>query len=469
MEEMGARTGMPAWSLAVMALGLGVAGFVGLRVWLKAHRPPPPVESVEARRPPGAAVAPIVDAPPPSSAAPMYVPPEQLHVDTAQISDADRSKADDLARRQATPASITAADVQAAEDLLSRHSEERGFRNLLEAVLLSVAARHYQLRQFPQAIAYLQRAQQVQPTSTRPSLALMEVAFQTGDWALAESAARAAIALDPRQFEAWRGYGYALMRQDRNREAVDALKTALGIQDDASARSMLMRIEKGMADERGMSERRVSHFNVRYDGEEHEAVGREIVRQLEHHYATLAGALDFEPTATVPVILFSRDGYYNASGAPAWSGGAYDQMDGRIRIPIGGITSSLTPDIDGTLIHELTHAFIADRTRGVAPRTVHEGLAQYMEGKRIESMLSRDQLKALADGRIGGVGGFYLGSLAFVEYLMATRGQGGINDLLKTMGETGNVDEAFRQVYGTTLQGAQSAWVARFRQQYGSV
>jgi len=459
---------MPAWSVAVMALGLGMAGFVALSAWQKAHRPPPPpAEAAGPAAAPGG--RPMVDAPPPSAAPPMYVPPEQLHVETGQLSEADRSKADDLARRQATPASITAADVQAAEDLVSRHSDERGFRNLLEAVLISAAARHQQAHQFSQAIAYLQRAQQVQPSSIRASLALMEMAFQTGDWALAESAARAVIALDPRHFDAWQGYGYALMRQDRNREAMDALRTALAIRDDASTRSILARIEKGMADERGMAERRVSHFNVRYDGEEHEAVGREIVRELEHHYATLASTLDFEPTTTVPVILFTRDGYYNASGAPAWSGGAYDQMDGRIRIPIGGITTSLTPDIDGTLIHELTHAFIADRTRGVAPRTVHEGLAQYMEGKRVESMLTREQLRALADGRLGGVGGFYLGSLAFVEYLMANRGQGGINDLLKAMGETGNIDEAFRQVYGTTLQGAQRAWAERFRQQHGSV
>jgi hypothetical protein len=168
------------------------------------------------------------------------------------------------------------------------------------------------------------------------------------------------------------------------------------------------------------------------------------------------------------VILFTREGYYTASGAPAWSGGAFDNIDGRIRIPIGGLTTSLTPDMDETLLHELTHAFIADRTRGAAPRELHEGLAQYMEGKRIDSMLGREQVTALADGRIGGVAGFYLGALAFVEYLIANRGLGGINDLLRAMGESGNVDESFRQVHGTTFRGAQQAWAQRFRQQHGS-
>jgi hypothetical protein len=149
----------------------------------------------------------------------------------------------------------------------------------------------------------------------------------------------------------------------------------------------------------------------------------------------------------------------------------FDLLDGRIRVPIGGLTTSLTPDMDQTLIHELTHAFVADRTRGVSPeqmRVIQEGLAQYMEGKRIESILTRPQLTALADGRIGGVMGLYFSALAFVEYLIANRGLGGMNELIKVIGETGSVDEAFRQIHGTTLRGAEQAWEQRFRQQHGS-
>jgi hypothetical protein len=146
----------------------------------------------------------------------------------------------------------------------------------------------------------------------------------------------------------------------------------------------------------------------------------------------------------------------------------YDNVDGRIRIPIGGLTASLTPDIDGVLIHEVTHAFIADRSRGLAPREIHEGLAQYMEGKRIASLLDAEQLKGLADGRGRGVYAFYMQALSLVEYLMSVRGQGGMNDLLKVMGQTGDVNEAFRRVYGQDYPGTQRAWTARFRQQYGS-
>jgi tetratricopeptide (TPR) repeat protein len=460
------RGGLGGLGLGLIAALLVLAGAIGSKLWERAHRP-----ALHAGEP--AAALPVAasdpaNAAPPSLGIPSAPPIRQFQMDPAQAPDPDRGRADALVRQLANPSSLTAADVQVAEDLLARHPEERGYRDLLEAVLLATADRHHRQRQFAQAIALLQRAKEIQPTSTLPLLGLLEVYKDIGDWTGAEAAARAALSLNARSFDAWEGLGYALMRQDRNREAVEALRSALEMRDDTNVRLLMERIQKGLADEHGMAERRLAHFNVRYDGEEHETVGREILRALERHYATLARALDYEPVNTVTVILFTRENYYNASGAPAWSGGVYDSLDGRIRVPVGGLTTSLTPDMDQTLIHELTHAFIADRTRGTAPRELHEGLAQYMEGKRVESLLTRAQLTALADGRIGGVMGFYLGALSFVEYLIANRGLGGINELLKVMGETGSVDEAFRQVHGTTLRGAEQAWEQRFRQQHGS-
>jgi hypothetical protein len=233
------------------------------------------------------------------------------------------------------------------------------------------------------------------------------------------------------------------------------------------ARALLTRIRSGMASEKGMTEQQLAYFHVRYDGESHEEVGRAILRALERHHATLVRTFDHQPATTIPVILFSRQGYYDSTGAPAWAGGHFDNLDGRIRIPIGGLTASLTPDMDETLIHELTHAFINDRTRGVAPRDLHEGLAQYMEGKRAASVFSPAQLQAIAGGRAGGVGGFYAEALSFVEFLIAERGQGGINDLLGAMAETGSVDEAYRRVYGRDYQGSRRAWRDRIKQQYG--
>jgi tetratricopeptide (TPR) repeat protein len=417
--------------------------------------------------------APVVAAgevPPPPVAAPLPTPDtSQVLDDMARVPDADVDNARQLLGRLYRPGSLTAADVQAAEDLLARFPQEESMQRLLESLLIALSQQERGKRQFASAAARLRRAAAVRPGSSASLLALLGVLLESREWAEAETAARAVIALEPRNVDAWRGLGYALMRQDKNREAADALRTALEVdQGDAASQALLARVQKGMSDEGGMREQQLAHFHVRYDGGEHESVGREILRALERHYATLTSTLDHQPAGAIAVILFSRENYYNASGAPAWSGGQYDGIDGRIRIPIGGLTASLTPDMDGTLIHELTHAFVADRSRGVAPREVHEGLAQYLEGHRLDSMLDKEQLTRLADGRVGGVGGFYLTALSFVEYLMAVRGQGGMNDLLKAMGETGNLDAAFRQVHGSDYRATRQTWSERFRRQHGS-
>lgn len=360
------------------------------------------------------------------------------------------------------------AEIRSAEGLASRHPDQEPFRNLFEAILLTGAKQDAAARRFDSAMARLRRAQQIRPDDPSPSLLLANVLTEIGDWGGAEAAARQALALAPRNLDAFRTLAWALFRQDKNREAVEVLQAALEIRDVSWAKDLLDRIRKQSADERGMTEEQLSHFHVRYDGEEHAEVGHEILRALERHYATLAITFDYQPKEPIPVILFSREAYYTASGAPAWSGGVYDNTDGRIRIPIGGLDRSLTPDIDRTLIHELTHAFIADITHGTCPRDIHEGMAQYMEGKRLDKMLSTAQIKALAEGRIGGVYGFYLSALSFVEYLMGLRGQGGMNDLLRIMGETGSVDEAFRQVHGHDYRATRQAWWTRLRQQYAA-
>ncbi len=447
------------WNAVALALLVvsGVAGWRSLRAPVQATKAP--VAESRARR---ASLPPAAELPPSPMAA-LDPPPEAVQVPATGMPDEDRAKFEALAHRQ--PA-VSVADVTAAERLYARYPADA--QRLLETTLLNAAEGERRVHRYGDAAALLRRAAELQTEAAWPYVALMRVLSEAGDWAGAEAAARAAIAREARNGDAWHGLGYALIRQDRNTEAAEALRTAIEIRPDANAQALLDRVSKGMVDERGMTERDLSHFHVRYDGEEHEDIGREILRALEHHYATLVSALDYQPQATIPVILFSSQGYHSASGAPAWSGGVYDSLDGRIRVPIQGLTRSLTPEMDHTLLHELTHAFVANRTRGVATRDIQEGLAQYMEGERVTTRLTPEQLTMLADGRAGGVMGFYLYALSFVEYLIANRGMGGMNDLLRAMGETGSVDEAFKQVHGQDYRGTKQAWFQRLHQQHGS-
>jgi tetratricopeptide (TPR) repeat protein len=383
----------------------------------------------------------------------------------AQAAQSDRLMASRLAEQLTRGGPLTTDDVRAAENLFARYPA--GARELLEAVLLGAAAQAQQRRRPDEAAILLRRATVVAPASPRPWRALLALQMDAGDWMAAESTARSLAAARPDDAEAVRSLAYALLRQDRAREALDALDSFLATHQDPQAAAFRERIRRDQAPEGALDERRLAHFHVRYDGEEHEDVGREVLRLLERHYATLVRTFDYQPASPVPVILLSRQSYYDATGAPAWAGGHYDTFDGRVRIPIAGLTASLASDLEGTLLHELTHAFVADRSQGRAPREIQEGLAQFMEGKRVTTLLDADGLRALADGRIRGVAGFYLSSLALVEDLMAQRGQGGVNDLLAAMADSG-ADAAFRRVYGKDFAGLRAEAAARLRVRYGS-
>jgi tetratricopeptide (TPR) repeat protein len=471
-ERLAADGPHPAAWRSLLLPGLGLALLVAAAV-VHLREPAavtPAAEEPEARRaatPEPAAPAASLD--PGLSAAPPEAPPPSFAVETATASDpateADLAAAARLVERLRAQARVSTDDVRIAEGLYARHPS--GARELLEAVLLAAAAADQSARRFDSASAHVERAQGIAPESPRPRRALLALRLSAGDWAAAEQAGRAFLALAPGDAEATRGVAYALLRQDRVREATELLTSFLNAREDPEARALLNKMLRDQAPEQSLDEARLAHFHVRYDGDAHEEVGREVLRVLDRHYATLARNFDHQPSAPIPVILLSRESYYDATGAPAWSGGQYDSFDGRVRIPIGGLSAALAPELDGTLVHELTHSFVADLSRGLAPRELHEGLAQYMEGRRV-SQIDESRLRALADGRLRGVSGFYFFALWFVEDLLGQRGQGGINDLLRAMSSTGSRDEGFRSVYGRDFAGLQRQAQERLRQRHGS-
>jgi hypothetical protein len=315
-----------------------------------------------------------------------------------------------------------------------------------------------------EAIEILRRAIALKPRSMRPRLALLRQVALSEDWPLLEQEARAVLELDARSYEAHEALGQALMRLGRDREAVEELRIADDLGHLPLARSLLLKLRQGQRDEGAMKEQAMGYFTLRYEGAAHEGVGSEVLRALERHYSTLVSAFGHRPVAPIAVILFTEESYYKATQAPRWSGGLYDNTDGRIRVPVGGL-SSLPPEIDSVLLHELTHAFVADFSHGRAPGGLHEGLAEYMEGRRLAEMLTDDQLRQVAAGRVQGPAKIYLEGLAFTEYLIEQRGWGGIEDLLRAMGQ--GEGDPFEKVYGQKGEDLARAAQERFQLKHG--
>ncbi len=457
------RTGL-LWTLVVVAmLGASVAVLRQRQARTARLTPTAPAVAAAPAIPsdPGAQEAAV---PPPiitSSAPPVSLPDEATRLADARDADA----AQRLARKLATGALMSGSDVAEAERLYGLYPEAA---RLLGVVLVKAAERARAGRDYSAAAAHLERALAVDPASAAVvRRLLLGVRVEQADWPAAERTAGELLRVLPGDSEAVQTLAYALLRQDRTREATDALASFLEGHQDPQVAALLARIRSSSAAEAPLQQQTLAHFHVRYDGEAHEDVGREILGVLDRHYATLVSTFDYQPAEAIPVVLLSREAYYDAAGVPVWSGGRYDSFDGRVRIPIGGLTASLSPELDATVVHELTHAFVADRSGGLAPRELQEGLAQYTEGRR-SSSLDEPTLRALADGRMQNVHGYYLAALVFVEDLMGQRGQGGINDALAAMARSGNVDAAFHEVYGRSYQEALADALGRLRSRHGS-
>jgi hypothetical protein len=243
--------------------------------------------------------------------------------------------------------------------------------------------------------------------------------------------------------------------------AIEEFERALSLKEDPQIRASLERAMLENRTARGFDQKRLSHFIVSYEGETMESEGRLVLDSLERSRAALISQLGYEPEEPVVVILYSRRSY-REMGGPHWSAGFFD---GKIRMPVGGL-HQVDEQIRSTLHHELVHAFIHARAGDRAPRWLHEGVAQYMEGTRADeqgpllaSVLAEGNSfahclpSAQCDVRI-----FYAASSSIVDYLIQLRGVGGIRDVLTSLGEGSDIDGSLRGVLGKDENGLIRDW-----------
>lgn len=466
-------SGRPArWALALAGLGavaLGAVVFYASRPRLTATASPS-ISAVPAA--PAPAEPHVVDASgqiePPHIAPPTILPPPTLESPVG-MDPRDAETASRLANQLREGRTPSESDLDSIDELLQRQPGQTTLVQLAEATYLSLAQRRAQASRPSAAIPLLERAARIVPSSYSIALSLAQGHVDASQWPAAEESCRTAARLKPEAPEAHFLLGFILMRQDRDREAAEALQASLDRRDDPQTRALLAQIEHTRDSQKGMAEQRLIHFHVRYDGDTHDVLGREVLRVLDRHYVTLVETFRHQLETVVPVVLYTNRGYYDATGAPAWSGGAYSHLDGRIALPIGGVGAQLPSDAERALLHELAHAFIHDMGGEAVPREIHEGLAQFVEGERCEGgRFTQNDLRAVANGPGGDVRAFYLMSLCFVESLHGQRGQSGLNDLLESLRETRSPEKSFERVYGRTFSASLAEWQASMKQRYAN-
>ncbi len=267
---------------------------------------------------------------------------------------------------------------------------------------------------------------------------------------------------DVPKLEGWAYYGL-----NKLNEAVAEWKRALAIRPDKEVQGALDKALADKKEEESYKENESSHFKLRYSGAAAPALARDVLRTLERHFSAIESELNFTPPEAIGVILYTQDAFSDITKAPAWAGAL---NDGRIRVPVQGL-NSVDGELSRVLKHELTHSFIAQKTRSAcmglaascaihAPTWIQEGLAQWMEGQRsggdaavllqIYSAGHAIPLSRLEGSWMNMSGDTaryaYAWALANIEYIVQTDGMGDIERILDRIGAGMAVEAALKEV-----------------------
>jgi hypothetical protein len=145
----------------------------------------------------------------------------------------------------------------------------------------------------------------------------------------------------------------------------------LELEPNPETQRLLARAQRELDVEERSNQQESRHFSLRYEGGETSlALQRELLGTLEEQYQQLARDLDYSPRENMVVTLYTQKQFFNITEVPSWAGGL---NDGKLRIPIQGVTS-MTPELQRVLKHELTHSFVRFMVGDRCPSWLNQGL-----------------------------------------------------------------------------------------------
>jgi tetratricopeptide (TPR) repeat protein len=291
------------------------------------------------------------------------------------------------------------------------------------AILLNLSYVHLRRSEYSPALEYLERARRVAPDSP-----------------------------DVAKLAGWAYYG-----QNRIEQALKEWKRALSLKPDPEVEQAIEKAQRDAETEREYRDGETRHFQLRYHGGAAPQLAREILRALEEHFRAIESELNYTPPEPIGVILYTEQAFSDITRAPGWVGAI---NDGRIRVPVQGLTS-VPADLSRTLKHELTHSFVHQKTRGRCPVWLHEGIAQWLEGARAGQYADAFVAAYQKHGRGPSLASFegswmnygddlaagaYAWSLAVVEYVVRAFGMGDVVRLLDRVAVESSTEAAVRSV-----------------------
>jgi tetratricopeptide (TPR) repeat protein len=279
---------------------------------------------------------------------------------------------------------------------------------------------------------------------------------RTGHSSEALAYAERAVRASPNSPDTLTVLGYVQYAADHDQEAIRAWKRSLELRPDPAVQSYLAKAERDATAQAGYSEKESSHFTLHYEGEQtSEALRSQLLATLDSEYDDLVRELGIEPRSSIPVILYTRQTFFDVTNAPSWSGAI---NDGKLRIPVQGV-SSVTPELARVLKHELAHSFIAQLSASRCPQWLNEGIAQLVEPKPLANgsrlaELYRAQQEIPLNAMEGTFVNFssekatlaYAESLAAAQYISETYGMSDLQRVLERLGQGSSAEAALRAI-----------------------
>ncbi len=172
-------------------------------------------------------------------------------------------------------------------------------------------------------------------------------------------------------------------------------------------------------------------------------------------------------------MLQTATSFRDTTRAPEW---AAAWNDGTIRVPVAGLQAP-TPGLVRVLRHELAHSFVASRVGASCPTWLHEGIAQWLEGRnaqREDAELAKlavkrplPRLESLESPFVGLTEAqattAYAESFSAVAHIIRLRGERGLRRLIDTLADGRPAAEALPVALAVSYGELQRDWEAHLR------
>jgi hypothetical protein len=205
---------------------------------------------------------------------------------------------------------------------------------------------------------------------------------------------------------------------------------------------------------------------------------------IENDYDALSADFSFRSKARIPIIIYGSASTFQRTNVipdllPEGVGGFTTRMKNRIVIPFDGSYEELRHVLHHELVHGFQNNILFDRLGGSflagaemsMPLWLAEGMAEYLS-----SGWSAEADMFLMDAVIFGtvpppgpeLDGYmaYKGGQSFLYYLASTRGEALFLKFLKHFGKVKNVEHAFKDIYGKTVDEMGEDWLFQLKQVY---